>query len=284
MGGKGVTITATAGAIIDGNGPAYWDGQGSNGGLPKPDHFIVVSKMTANSLITDLNIINYPTHCFSIGSSSDLTISNILLNNSAGNAPNAISGGLAAAHNTDGFDISTTNNTVLTNSTVLNQDDCVAVTSGNNITVTGMTCNGGHGLSIGSVGGKSNNNVTNIHFANSSVLNSQNGARIKSNYNTTGYIANITYENIVVSNISIYGIDVQEDYLNGGPTGNPSNGVLIENLLFKNVTGTCTAAGTDYYVLCGEGSCGDFVFENVEVVGGGLNSSCNYPPSGCPGP
>ena len=36
-----------------------------------------------------------------------------------------------------------------------NQDDCVAVTSGTNITVTGMTCSGGHGLSIGSVGGKS---------------------------------------------------------------------------------------------------------------------------------
>lgn len=279
-----MTITATADAIINGNGPAYWDGQGSNGGLPKPDHFIVVSKMTANSIITNLHIVNYPTHCFSISSSSNLTISRILLDNSAGNAPNAISNGLAAAHNTDGFDISTTNDTLLTNCTVLNQDDCVAVTSGNNITVSGMTCDGGHGLSIGSVGGKSDNNVTNVLFAESSVRNSQNGARIKSNYNTTGYIANVTYENIAVSNISVYGIDVQEDYLNGGPTGVPSGGVLIEKLLFKNVTGTCSAAGADYYVLCGGGSCGDFVFEDVAIVGGGMNSSCNYPPTGCPGP
>jgi polygalacturonase len=36
----------------------------------------------------------------------------------------------------------------------LNQDDCVAVTSGNNLTISNMYCDGGHGLSIGSVGGK----------------------------------------------------------------------------------------------------------------------------------
>jgi len=35
FGGNGVTITSAPGAIIDGNGQAYWDGQGSNGGVPK---------------------------------------------------------------------------------------------------------------------------------------------------------------------------------------------------------------------------------------------------------
>lgn len=35
FGGAGVTITATEHAIIDGNGQAYWDGIGSNGGVPK---------------------------------------------------------------------------------------------------------------------------------------------------------------------------------------------------------------------------------------------------------
>jgi polygalacturonase len=35
FGGANVTITSAPGAIIDGNGQAYWDGQGSNGGLPK---------------------------------------------------------------------------------------------------------------------------------------------------------------------------------------------------------------------------------------------------------
>lgn len=35
LGGVGVRVTAYAGAVIDGNGPAYWDGLGSNGGVPK---------------------------------------------------------------------------------------------------------------------------------------------------------------------------------------------------------------------------------------------------------
>lgn len=35
LGGSGITVTAEPDAIIDGNGQAYWDGIGSNGGVPK---------------------------------------------------------------------------------------------------------------------------------------------------------------------------------------------------------------------------------------------------------
>jgi hypothetical protein len=115
------------------------------------------------------------------------------------------------------------------------------------------------------------------------VTNSQNGGRIKSNYNTTGFISNITYSNIAVSYISIYGIDIQQDYLNGGPTGIPSNGVIITDLTFSNVTGTAIAGAEDYYILCGDGSCSDFTFTDVNIVGDTVADSCNYPPSGCPG-
>ena len=189
VGGTNITITGAAGSIIDGNGQAWWDGQGSNGGVTKPDHFITVSKALGSSVIENLHIQNWPTHCFSISGCTGLTLQNLVLDNRAGDAPNARSSGLPAAHNTDGFDLSTCTNTVLQDSTVYNQDDCVAITSGNGITVSGIYCSGGHGLSIGSVGGKSNNNVTNITFENSQVVNSQNGARIKTNSNTTGYIA-----------------------------------------------------------------------------------------------
>jgi polygalacturonase len=114
-------------------------------------------------------------------------------------------------------------------------------------------------------------------------VSSSNGARIKSNYNTTGFISNITYSNIVLKDIDTYGIDVQQDYLNGGPTGSPSNGVIIENILFKNVTGTTSGSdSTNYYVLCGDGSCSNIVFDDVHITGGALNSSCNFPASGCP--
>ena len=160
--GQGITVTANPGAVIDGNGQAYWDGLGSNGGVPKPNHFIVVKKVTGNSVIKNLYIQNWPVHLFTISSCSDVVFENLLLNNTAGDAPNSASNGKAAAHNSDGFDVSSSSNIVIRRSRVINQDDCVAITSGNNMTVSDMECYGGHGLSIGSVGLKSNNNVTNI--------------------------------------------------------------------------------------------------------------------------
>ncbi len=278
--GTDITITGASGHSIDGNGAAYWDGQGSNGGADKPDHFFVVKDVT-NGHISNLNILNWPVHCFDVTGCTGLTMTGLALDNSAGDASNSASGSKAAAHNSDGFDFSSSDNVVLSNTVVKTQDDCVAVTSGTNVTVTGMTCSGGHGLSIGSVGGKSNIVVSGVTFSDSTVSNSQNGCRIKSNSGTTGTIENIVYENIVVSGISDYGIDVQQDYLNGGPTGKPTNGVKIAGVKFLNVTGTATSSAQDYYILCGT-ACSDITFTDVSIKGGATASSCNYPSSGCP--
>ncbi|KAJ5292730.1 uncharacterized protein N7443_008683 [Penicillium atrosanguineum] len=279
--GTDLTITGASGHVIQGNGEAYWDGEGSNGGQDKPDHFIVV-KDTYNSKITNLNIMNWPVHCFDITGCEHLTISGVVLNNTAGDEPNSASGDDPAAHNSDGFDISSSDYVTLENIEVYNQDDCVAVTSGTQIVVDNIYCSGGHGLSIGSIGGKSNNTVNGVTFKNSQVVNSQNGCRIKSNADTTGSVSNVVYQNITLSEISDYGIDIQQDYLNGGATGDPTNGVTISGVTFTGVTGTATDDAYDYYILCGSDSCSDFTFTDVSITGGGETSSCNYPSSGCP--
>ncbi|PYH89594.1 endo-polygalacturonase D [Aspergillus ellipticus CBS 707.79] len=277
--GTDITITGEEGHIIDGNGEAYWDGEGSNGGDDKPDHFIVIKDLY-NSSITNLYIQNWPVHLFEIENTEHLTMSGLTLNNSAGDAANSKSDGKAAAHNSDGFDIKQSTSFTLTNSWVHNQDDCVAVSSGTDIVIDGLYCYGGHGLSIGSIGGKSDNTVDGVTFSNSQVVNSENGCRIKSTAGDTGEVYNIRYQNITMSGISDYGIDIQQDYENGGSTGTPTNGVKIENITFVDVTGTMTD-GKNYYVLCGDGSCENFVFQDVSITGGS-GDSCNYPSSGCP--
>jgi polygalacturonase len=141
------------------------------------------------SQITNLNIQNWPVHCFEIEDVEHLSISGLLLNNTAGNEPNDLSDGDAAAHNTDGFDISKSEYVTLQDSSVYNQDDCVAITSGSQIVVSNMYCSGGHGLSIGSIGGNSNNTVDGVTFENSQVLNSENACRIKTNADTTGSVS-----------------------------------------------------------------------------------------------
>nr|XP_036586268.1 endo-polygalacturonase [Colletotrichum truncatum]KAF6796675.1 endo-polygalacturonase [Colletotrichum truncatum] len=280
--GNSVTITGADGHVIDGNGQAYWDGEGSNNpDNPKPDHFIVVKK-TSNAKILNLNIQNWPVHCFSITGNTDLKIAGLTLDNSAGDKPNSKSGGKPAAHNSDGFDISSSDGVTLDHIKVHNQDDCVAVTSGSRVTVSNLYCYGGHGLSIGSIGGKSNNTVDGVTFIDSQVVNSENGCRIKSNSGKTGTINNVTYQNITLTNISTYGIDVQQDYLNGGPTGKPTNGVKISNIKFIGVTGTATSSAYNYFILCGDGSCSNFTFSGTHITGGGKGGSCNYPTNKCP--
>jgi polygalacturonase len=159
----------------------------------------------------------------------------------------------------------------------------VAVTSGDRIVVRGMPCFGSHGLSIGSIGGKADDVVRNGLFADSVLAGCENVARIKSNYGTTGWVANVTFENLVLRGVTKKGIVVQQDYLNGGATGSPSDGVVMEDVVFRNVAGTVAREGMDYYVLCGSRSCRNMRFEGVSVSGGGGKRSCNFPAGGCPG-
>ncbi len=57
VGGAGITIQGAAGHVIDGNGQAYWDGQGSNGGTNKSVRVFSIALerfLTLPGLITSL--------------------------------------------------------------------------------------------------------------------------------------------------------------------------------------------------------------------------------------
>lgn len=78
------------------------------------------------------------------------------------------------------------------------------------IQFTGGTCSGGHGLSIGSVGGRDDNDVQDIYIADSTISDSDNGVRIKCNSDTTGSVSNVTYSGITLSGIAKYGIVIEQ--------------------------------------------------------------------------
>jgi polygalacturonase len=139
-----------------------------------------------------------------------------------------------------------------------NQDDCLAINSGTSITFTGGTCSGGHGLSIGSVGGRDDNTVKTILIESSTVNASQNGVRIKTVYDATGTVSGVTYKDITLSGITKYGVVIEQDYENGSPTGTPTTGVPITDLTLDGITGTVSSSGTNVYILCGKGSCSDW--------------------------
>jgi len=163
--------------------------EGSNGGVTKPK-FFYAHDLTGTSTISGLNILDYPVQCFSINGADGLTISDVTIDNSA-------AGDLG--HNTDAFDVGSSTNIVISGAIVKNQDDCLAINSGTGITFTGGSCSGGHGLSIGSVGGRTDNDVSDVTISSSTVSDSANGIRIKTVSGATGTVKGVTFKDITLS-------------------------------------------------------------------------------------
>lgn len=271
--GNNITITGASGHVIDGNGKAWWDGQGSNGGKTKPKFF--AAHKLIDSTISSLHIQNYPVQCFSINQAQNLYVKDITIDNSAGDELN--SDGDTLGHNSDAFDVGSSTGVYISGANVKNQDDCLAVNSGSDISFTNGICSGGHGLSIGSVGGRDNNDVSNVVIANNTISDSANGIRIKTVYDATGSVTNITYSNIKLSNITDYGIVIEQDYENGSPTGTPTSGVPITDITVENVSGTVADDAEEIYILCA--SCSDWSWSGVSITGGEKSSKCEGVPS-----
>ncbi|EUC65131.1 endo-polygalacturonase [Rhizoctonia solani AG-3 Rhs1AP] len=150
------------GYTFDGQGDQYWDGLGS-GGSTKPPH--------------DEDQI------FGFGNDAALTVSKVTVNNSDGNSANSLSDGKAAGHNTDGFDVSVSDLTI-EDSTVINQDDCLAINKGSNIVFQRNSCIGGHGISVDSIA--SDVTVNNVQILDNTVTDNAQGFRIKTDATATG--------------------------------------------------------------------------------------------------
>ncbi|GKZ40116.1 hypothetical protein AbraIFM66950_002442 [Aspergillus brasiliensis] len=264
--GKHAKVAGLEGAVIDGQGSKYWDGKGSSGGIEKPDHFIKLTGLD-ESTFEEIKVQNWPSHGFDITHCDNLTMSNIIMDNSAG--AGLTSDGVVLAHNTDGFDVNNCDGLYISGAHVINEDDCVAVSSGSNMVFENLYCDGSHGLSIGSI--SSGVTVSNITFKDSTVVNGENGCRIKTDYgDDDSTVSDVTYSNIYVHNITAYAIDIQQDYKDGDPTGTPTDGITVKNVVFEDITGAVgKSTAYEYYILCGStSSCEDITFTDVDVTGG----------------
>ncbi|KAL4861370.1 glycosyl hydrolases family 28-domain-containing protein [Aspergillus spectabilis] len=205
--GNSITTKGAEGARLNPDGSCWWDEEGSNGGKTKPKFFYAHD--LTDSTIDSLYIDKTPVKAVSINGCDGLTDTVMTIDNSAGDD--------AGGHNTDGFDIGSSNNVTITRAKVYNQDDCVAIKSGTDITFSGGLCSvglcsGGHGLSIGSVGGRDDNTVDTVTFEDSEITKSDNGIRIKAKSGEPGEIKGVTYSGITLSSINNVYFSGGEDY------------------------------------------------------------------------
>ncbi|PSN70854.1 polygalacturonase [Corynespora cassiicola Philippines] len=272
IGGNKITVKGASGAVLNPDGARWWDGEGGNGGKTKPKFF--AAHDLTDSSITSINIKNTPVQAVSIAGCDGLTITDMTIDDSDGDAN-------SLGHNTDGFDIGTSSNVIITGAKVYNQDDCVAVNSGTDITFKNGLCSGGHGLSIGSVGGRSSNIVDTVTFSGSTVQSSTNGIRIKASVGKTGEIKGVTYSDITLKSISKYGILIEQNYDGGDLKGTATSGIPITGLTLNGISGAgaVSSSGYDVVITCGSGACTGWTWTGVNVTGGKTYGSCSNVPS-----
>ena len=254
-----MNIIGLDGNLFDGNGACYWDNGGSNGGKDKPKFFLI---HLIDSQVQNLNVLNAPVHVFMISNSHGTTVSSLNVDNRAG-------AGLASS--TDGVHVTESTDLVIKGCHIVNQDDCFAITSGKNVTFSDGSCDGGHGLSIGSIGEKPSNDVSDVTLTGITITNSMNGFRIKTIQGATGSVSNIKVSDLNMKNIAMFGIVIRQDYKNSGsnvPKMSPSNGVTIEHLVLSNIKGSVEPNAQPIFIYCGDRSCRNWSWSNINIKGG----------------
>lgn len=105
-------------------------------------------------------------------------------------------------------------------------------------------CHGGHELSIGSVGGRTNNIVKNVTATDTVMENSQQSFHVKAVSGANGPVNGITHHKIKKK--EGYGYRILVD-------GQPTNGVSITNFILPNVSGTINSSVVNIYIQLGVG-------------------------------
>ncbi|KAG6861698.1 hypothetical protein C0995_013267 [Termitomyces sp. Mi166 len=220
LGGRNITLKG--GGTMDGAGQAWYDALPANSTLLRP---IILTIYQANDVVVEnITMINSPEWHNLVGltssSPSEAIIEgsvqineskNVLYQNITINAASTSSNRPA---NTDGWNIYRSDGITIKDSLINNGDDCVAFKpNATNVLVSGLNCNGSHGISVGSLGQFPGvfdivENVTATIWIpllrNVKMSNAENGARIKTWAGPnvgSGIVKNITFQNFIESKV-----------------------------------------------------------------------------------
>ncbi|KAK7453279.1 hypothetical protein VKT23_011955 [Stygiomarasmius scandens] len=273
---EGNNITFDGGGhTLNGLGEQYWDGLGG-GGVTKPAPFVRVNHNGGS--FSNVVVLNAPKNAVYIRGNG-VTVSNITVDDSAGDKPNDMSDGKPAGHNTDGFGV-TADDVTIENCVVMNQDNCLAVNSGSNIIFRNNKCSGGHGISIGSVA--SDTIVSDVHITGNTVSNSMQCFRIKTDADATeSSVSGITYTDNTASGCQEFGVLITQSYPDA--LGTPGTGVIVSDITFAGTNTVSVDSDADRIdINCGStSSCpGTWDFSGLTVTGGSAGTIKNADVSG----
>ncbi|PMD62942.1 glycoside hydrolase family 28 protein [Hyaloscypha bicolor E] len=255
--GERIHINGYGTGGIYGNGNAWYNAEEANTqpGRPMPFVFWNVSDV----FVEHFYVKDPPLWSLNIMNGKNMWFDDILCNATAVNAPF----GTNWVQNTDGFDTMDAYNVMLTNMVYQGGDDCIAIKPRSyNIFVQNITCHGGNGIAIGSLGQYlEDSSVVNVLVKDAQILthnnDMHNSAYIKtwvgalvpqSGYESAGLprgggwgvVQNIRFENFHLVGPAI-GPDITQDSGNNGSFSGTSK-MEISNIAYVNFTGYLAGA------------------------------------------
>lgn len=224
-----------------------------------------------NVLVENIKQVQSPFWHNLVYGSRNVTFNNIDLHSIQSNGKQA--------QNTDGWDIYRSDLVNIVNSNIINGDDCVSFKPNTtNALVKNLYCQGSHGISVGSLGQYAGvqDIIANVLVKNVTMVNAQNGARIKafggsaSSTSTTGggsgYVRNITFQDFTVQNVDLP-IVIDQCYQTSATTcaSYPSK-VTISDVHYINVTGTGSKSKEVVSMVCSD-VCQSITASGTRLVG-----------------
>ncbi|CAA9994041.1 unnamed protein product [Nesidiocoris tenuis] len=287
--GKNIRITGEKWSVLDGNGPAHWDGLGLNGGKTKP--VFVQLKNLRDSSIDNLNVKNSPAKAVEIVNSDNVIIQNVLVNNNNKEDTLTLPGKDAPRllqRDTPGFTIAKSSRILVSSSTINNNGDCIVVNSGTSIKFWNSTCSslelGGIALEVGLSSDPAESLVDGFHARDIKITGAEAAVWIRAGSSewSVGSIKNVIYEKIDLYNISRAGIIVQGDYTKAQPiTGRPTRHFPVTNLVIRHIFGNVNSEGAKSYVNVIGAS--NWKLDNININGGNRPLKCIGLPEAFPG-
>jgi pectin methylesterase-like acyl-CoA thioesterase len=194
-------IEISGSGAIDGQGAPWWPWANTNGAV-RPR---MISLAGCNrELIQDVTLSNSPMFHIAISHGANSTVQRVT------ERANTSSDPVNPGHNTDACDITGTNTLVQFNDVSVGDDNFTCASPSSDILISNNVYGEGHGTSIGSYTYPS---VSNYMVIDCTYSNTQTGAHIKTDRDRGGFVHNIRYCNLTMTN-ALHPIQIYCAYTN----------------------------------------------------------------------
>ncbi|KAE8366585.1 pectin lyase fold/virulence factor [Aspergillus caelatus] len=273
FGGQNVSFYGEGG-FYNGNGQAWYNAnRNESNQAGRPMSFTVYN--STNLTVDGLRVIQPQFWATFVWASKNVSFTNLFVN--------ATSDSEWGTMNTDGYDSWQSDNLLVENATIIMGDDCIAA-KGNttNLLAKNIYCEGGTGVTIGSIGQYPDmpDYNLNITFDNVTIKDAMDGAYIKTWQGTriftpsngdwggggTGLVKNVTFRNFEMDNVGLP-IQVAQCVYSAGSNKSCNTSTLqIEDVKWENIRGTSRFNIASSIYCSDERPCPGMCFENVNIT------------------